>query len=165
MTGCGFEIALRFPDPLVVEHHVRVCEPLPEPTGAVWVSATFGGVTVTAKGPSMAYTLPVGLQVQLKVEFLDAAGNHAKVDGDPMWSSSNPDICSVAAEPGNPYLAHLLGVDIGAAQVIVEADADLGDGVREVVCTLDVNIVAGEAVIGVITPSGEPAPPSPGGPG
>lgn len=114
----------------------------------------------------MAYTLQDGLQVLLKVEFLDAGGNHAKVDGDPRWSSSNPENCTVTVTPGNPYLATLLGVQPGEAQVIVEADADLDEGEeRQIVCTMDVSIVAGEAVVGVISPSGEPSPPSPGGPG
>jgi hypothetical protein len=153
------ELHHRFDTPL------RLIIETPEPSGAVWITSVTGGFTLKAKGPEMAYTLPVGMQVQLKVEFLDAAGNHATVDGDPSWSSSNAEVCSVTAAPGNPYLATLLGVDVGAAQVIVEADADIGDGVREVVCTLDVSIVAGEAVIGVISPSGDPAPPSPGGPG
>ena len=111
----------------------------------------------------MAYTLPNGQQVLLKVEFLDDEGNHATIDGKPQWSSSNPDVAKVTVTPGNPYLAELLGDSVGNAQVIVQADADLGDGTREVVCTLDVSIVGGEAVIGQITPASEPAPPSQGG--
>ena len=147
-----------FDNPLIVQL-------APPPAGAVFVSATVNGFTVRARGTDMAYTLQDGLQVQLKVEFLDAGGNHAKVDGDPMWSSSNPETCEVTVSPGNPYLATLLGVQPGDAQVIVEADADLGDGTRQVICTLDVSVVPGEAVVGVISPSGEAGPPSPGGPG
>jgi hypothetical protein len=38
------------------------------------------------------------------------------------------------------------------------ADADLGEGVSEIVCTMDVEVVAGTAVVGTITPTGEPQP-------
>jgi hypothetical protein len=110
------------------------------------------------------YTLPNDKQVTLKVEFLDAKGNHAVVDSDPIWSSSDTNVAVVTVSPGNPYLANLSGGPaIGTAQVIVKADADLGEGVREVMCTLDVEIVGGEAVVGTISPASEPAPPSPGG--
>lgn len=111
----------------------------------------------------MAYTLQNDMQVLLQVQFQDVDGNPAKVDGDPVWSSSDDLVASITPAAGNPFLATLLGTGMGNAQVIVEADADTGDGVRSLVCTLDVTIIAGEAVGGVISPAGEPSPPSPGG--
>jgi hypothetical protein len=137
--------------------------PPPPPSGSVVISAKIEGFVVTAKGPHMAYTLPADKQVLLKVEFLDAKGNHATVDGDPSWSSSDPNVATAEATPGNPWLADLKPVSVGTCQVKVEADADLGEGVRPVLCTMDVEVVGGEAVVGVISPASEQAPPSPGG--
>ena len=155
-----------------VEHYFRT--PLviltpdlcpPEPSRSVLISATCDGFTATGKGPEMTYTLPADKQVTLKVEFLDAKGNHATVDGDPRWSSSNEDVATATATAGNPWLADLKPVSVGTCQVIVEADADTGEGVREVVFTMDVSVVGGEAVIGTISPASDPANPSQGGEG
>jgi hypothetical protein len=154
-----FKIEISFGSPLVI----LTPDLCPKPSGWVEMSATCDGFTVTARGPEMAYKLPADKQVTLKVEFLDAKGNHATIDGDPSWSSSNDEIATVTAAPGNPFLAQLMPVAVGTCQVVCEADADLGEGSREVLCTMDVEIVGGEAVIGTISPASEPAPPSPGG--
>lgn len=146
---------VRFLNPLTLR-----CDQPATPSGSVLISATCDGFTATGKGPEMAYTLPADKQVTLKVEFLDAKGNHATVDGDPTWSSSNEDVATATATPGNPWLAQLMPVAPGTCQVLCEADADLGDGVREVLCTMDVEVVGGEAVIGTISPASDPAPPS-----
>ena len=131
---------------------------------AVWVSSTTGGVTIRAKGPNMSYTLPNDLQVLLKVQYVDSKGHPAKVDGDPEWQSSDPGIAVITPTPGNPFLATLsAGGTLGNAQVTVTADADMGEGVRALTCFLDVTIIGGEAVAGVISPASDPAPPSPGG--
>jgi hypothetical protein len=47
---------------------------------------------------------------------------------------------------------------VGQAQVTAIADADLGDGTRELVCSAEVEVIGGEAVGGSITPVGEPSP-------
>lgn len=156
---------------LHIDHHLHfdtpirlvIEQPPPEPPGAVVITAQVGGFIVTAKGPKMAYTLPADLQVTLQVQFQDSKGNPATIDGNPTWSSSDTAIATVAATPGNPFLAQLLPGELGNCQVKVEADADLGEGVRAVLCTMDVTVVGGEAVVGVISPASEPAPPSPGG--
>jgi hypothetical protein len=84
------------------------------------------------------YTLPNDKQVTLKVEFLDA---------------------KVTVSTGNPQIANLkAGTATGLAQVIVTADADLGDGIKEIICTMDVEVVGGEAVVGTISPASEPVP-------
>ena len=72
---------VRFLNPLTLR-----CDQPATPSGSVLISATCDGFTATGKGPEMAYTLPADKQVTLKVEFLDAKGNHATVDGDPTWS-------------------------------------------------------------------------------
>lgn len=151
-----------------IEHIIRFATPLqllvdvavpPEPSGEVLaiVTATLdGGFAFTAKGQTMAYTLPDGMQVALKIAYEDAEGNAAKVDGAVEWSSANEDIAHVIVEGSDGLDVTLLGLKVGTTQITATADADLGDGTRSLITTLDVDVVAGEAVAGSITPSGEP---------
>ena len=85
-------------------------------------------------------------QVALSVSFLSKAGNPAKVDGAPVWSVSDPAVLTVTpAEDGLSALVATVG-PLGTAQVSVQADADLGEGVTPIVGTLDVEVVASAAV-------------------
>lgn len=80
------------------------------------------------------------------VGFVDKKGQPAKVDGVPSWTVSDPTILSVEpAADGMSATVKAIG-PLGTSQVSVTADADLGEGVRNVVGTLDVEVVAGEAV-------------------
>lgn len=93
----------------------------------------------------MALILTDEQKVKLSVSFLTKAGNAAKVDGAPVWSSSNDTVISlVVAEDGLSADAVTVG-PLGSAQVSVSADADLGEGVRSIVGTLDLEVVAAEA--------------------
>ena len=56
------------------------------------------------------------------------------------------------------YGAVVRAVELGQVQITATADADLGEGTRELVTLMDVTIVAGEAVAGVIQPLGEATP-------
>jgi hypothetical protein len=116
-------------------------------------------LTVSATGDRMAYTLPVDHEVEVQVAYVDAKGNPAPVDGDPVWSSSDAAIITVTADTTNAMQAMVTPVGpIGTAQVKVEADADLGAGVTSLVTLMDVTIVAGQAVAGTITPVGAATP-------
>ena len=115
----------------------------------------------------MAYTLPDDKGVQVQVAYVDARGNPAKVDGDVVWSSSDPTIIAVSpmvATPvdGSPAPAGAAMVTpvgpLGQAQVQAVADADLGTGTQSLTTLFDVQVVAGTAVSGVITPVGDPVP-------
>lgn len=106
--------------------------------------------------------LTVTQQVEYGVAFTDAAGNPAVVDGVPTWESSDPSIVAIEVDPADPAkaVARATGV-IGTAQVTVRADADLGEGVREVIATDNVEVVAGEAVAAALqagSPTEQPAP-------
>lgn len=84
-------------------------------------------------------------KVALSVAPTDSFGNPAKVET-VAWSSSNEEVLTlVVAEDGMSVEAVTTGVT-GVAQVVVKADADLGEGVKELVGTLDVEVVPGEAV-------------------
>lgn len=127
------------------------------PEGSVIVTLTYDRFTITMEGTQMAYTLPADKQVQVQVRYVDANGNPATVDGDVEWESSDDSIATVTVDPGDSSIAMVVpGADIGQVQIIATADADLGAGVRELITTMDVSIVGGEAVAGTITPVGEP---------
>lgn len=99
----------------------------------------------------MALILTDSQQVQLSVAFADKKGNPAKVDGAPAWSVSDPAILTVTAAPDGLSAVVAAVGPIGTAQVSLKADADLGAGVKEVIGTLDIGVVAGEAVSAVLT--------------
>jgi hypothetical protein len=123
----------------------------------VWVSATCDGFTSKSKGPNMAYTLANDKEIKVQVTYEDAKGNPAAVDGDVMWDTSDAEIAGVEVDPADSTKATVTpGDSLGNAQITATADADLGSGVTEIVCTMDLTVVAGTAVVGRITPVGEP---------
>ena len=85
-------------------------------------------------------------KVQLSIQPVDGAGNPAPVDGPPIWESSDPGVLTLeASTDGMSAIASAVG-PLGAAQVKVSADADLGEGVETITGILDVQIVADKAV-------------------
>jgi hypothetical protein len=125
--------------------------------GRVYVTAFYGGLTTT--GENMAYTLPGDRLIVVRVDYVDGAGHPATVDGDVTWSTSASEIASVTVDAGDTQQCTITPAGtLGTAQITATADADLGSGSRELVTMLDVTVVAGEAVAGVISPVGEPQP-------
>lgn len=115
----------------------------------------------------MAYTLPSDKVVKLQIAYVDANGNPARVDGPVVWDSSDEDIAHIDpftvqpvpdGLPDNGVVMLVPGTKTGNCQISATADADLGDGVRNLVTLMDVSVVGGEAVAGTITPVGEPTP-------
>lgn len=85
-------------------------------------------------------------KVELSIQPVDAKGNPAVVDGEPVWATSNPDVVSLeVAEGGMSCTAVAVG-PVGTAQVAVTADADLGEGVAHITGLLDLEVMAGAAV-------------------
>lgn len=84
-------------------------------------------------------------QVQLAINPVTAHGHQAAIDGAPKWASSDSNVVEVIVDTADPKKAVAIAGGIGKAQVSVTADADMGDGVREIVSTLDVEVVAAEA--------------------
>jgi hypothetical protein len=124
-----------------------------------FVTLKFGPITVKARGADMAFTLPVDMQVKVAVSYVDSEGNPATVDGDVEWASSDAAIAAVVADPDNSFEAVVRPTTtLGQVQITATADADLGDGVRELITLMDVTVVAGEAVAGTIAPVGAPTP-------
>jgi hypothetical protein len=87
--------------------------------------------------------------VKAAVAFVDAAGNPARVDGVPTWETSDPAVAQMMpADDGLSAMFSFAG--LGKTTVTVRADADLGEGVRELILQGELEFVPGEAVAGNI---------------
>ncbi len=99
--------------------------------------------------------LKVTQKLPITVGFKDAQGNPAKVDGIPQWAIDTDGLGALAvADDGMSAVFTPTGV-IGACKVQVSADADLGEGVKQILGFLDVEMLSGEAVT-VEMAAGEP---------
>jgi hypothetical protein len=132
----------------------------PPSSGGVIVTARYGSFIVQAKGNRMAYTLPVGMQIVVTVSYVDAHDNPAEVDDPgPIWDSSAPSIVDIKPDQTNPHKCTIAATGkTGSAQVTATADADLGEGVKSLITTLDLTVVPGEAVAGQIDVTSAPVP-------
>jgi len=124
------------------------------------VTLSFGRFSITARGEDMAYTLASGMQVHLKVSYVDAAGNPAAIDGAVTWDSSDVNVATVTAESDMTALVKTVG-PVGQVQVSATADVDLGAGVKELITPMDLTVAAGEAVAGTVEPVGPAEPVTP----
>ena len=70
----------------------------------------------------------------------------------------NPEIADIEVDPDDGTICKVIPRGLGRTQVSAKADADLGEGVRELLTVCDIMIVAGEAVAGSIQPAGEQEP-------
>lgn len=102
------------------------------------------------KGVDM-FILPADKKATASVSWVDKKGNPALIDGVPVWATSDNTITDLQVA-ADGLSAVLLGGLVGNCQISVTADADLGAGTKAVVALLDVQVVAGEAAVGVITP-------------
>ena len=114
----------------------------------------------------MANTMQTGTYATLSIEWVDAGGNPAKVDGPTTWASSDETIATATVATGNPQICnvHSLG-PIGPVQFQATADADMGTGVRTITSTCDVSVISGEAVGGTMTFTQQPGQGVPGSAG
>jgi hypothetical protein len=114
------------------------------------------------KGDDMALTLTAVQQVGVSVSAVDAKGNPAPVEN-VQFSSSDEAILTVTVDPTDPTKATAVAVGTtGTAQVKVQADADIGEGIKNLTGLLDVEVVAAEAVslgIAAGTPEDQPTTP------
>lgn len=100
----------------------------------------------------MAFTLVDSQKVTITPKFVDKKGNPARVDGKPEWLVDNPNVLALTpADDGLSCVVAAVG-PLGTAKVSLKADADLGEGVKEIGGFLDVEVVGGEAVSVELTP-------------
>ena len=108
----------------------------------------------------MAFTLKVRQRTRLRVAFLRGDGSPGIIAGRPIWTSSNPAMVAIVADPRSPdglsVYAECVGpVDPAVASPIVHiscsGEVDLGTGVR-VVQTLpfDIQPQAAETTAAII---------------
>lgn len=130
------------------------------PSGTVHWSMTFGNLTISGEGFRMATKIPVDFagEIVLRVKYVDSKGNAAQVDGFPTWQSSDENVFKVQADTDDPFMAKgtLVG-GLGMCQVSATADADMGEGTKPVTLLGDIEVLAGEAVGGVIEVTLTPA--------
>lgn len=100
-------------------------------------------------------TLTDSQQCALALELKSAAGNPAKADGVPVWSVSDETILGIEPAADGLSATVVAKGPVGAGQVTVKVDADLGAGVREITGILDVTVLAGEATV-VLVATGAP---------
>lgn len=88
--------------------------------------------------------LKVTQKAKISISIKDKHGNEAKVDGLPLWSlSSDLAEMTVAADGMSAELAPK--GTVGACLVQVKCDADLGEGVKEILGELNLDLLAGDA--------------------
>lgn len=144
-------INIAFTTPLRVVHE--------QAAGKQTITITLGKFIIKTEGQHVMYTLPVGMQVQMQVGYVDAGGNPATVDGDVTWASSDDAVATVDVDDADSTIVTVVPVGpAGQVQITATADADLGTGVRTLITVADIEIVAGEAIAGTISPVGEPSP-------
>jgi hypothetical protein len=88
-------------------------------------------------------------QVDVTVRPLTAAGNPAAIDGDVVWTSSDPAVATVTST--GPLTATVAAVGVGASQIVAKFDADLDVGeLREIELSGAIEVVGAEAQTGEI---------------
>lgn len=111
----------------------------------------------------MAYVLTKRSQ-RFQVNWKKPDGTPGEVQGDPIWESSHPEVATVTAEPGGAFAKvevvgdTPVGEPARTTQLSAKGDADLGEGVRFVTATLDVDVPAIEDITGEIVPVEEATP-------
>lgn len=129
-------------------------EPSPTPGLRVKLTATYENFSATGDG-NMAYTLPVDKGLQVAVAYTDANGNPVDLpQGNVSWESSDDALLFVKPDTQDDQKALLMPQGtLGSAQVTCTGKN--ADG-TSVLATLDVTLVAGNAITGTIQPVGEP---------
>ena len=124
---------------------------------------TIGPVTnkVQGKQETMQIKLTNEQQVSVTLKPRTDAGKPAKLDGAPTWEVVSGESTVTAAEDGLSALI-VSSDNPGDTQILVKADADIGEGVEEISEILEVTVAGASAKnlgITVGTPENKPLPP------
>lgn len=95
---------------------------------------------------SLSIILQDDKQIRLTIHPVDKAGQPAKVDGAPNWSSSDPAVIDVVPDADGLSALCVTKGPQGTAVVTVAADADLGSGVTNISDTAAFTVIGGTAV-------------------
>ena len=106
----------------------------------------------------MPLELKLDQQATVTLAITTGTGKPAKVDGIPVWEASDAAAFLVqAAADGMSGIVAAADAAGVAGLLTVRADADLGEGIREIVGTLEVRILSDEAEFMTLT-AGTPEP-------
>ena len=84
-------------------------------------------------------------QAAFVVEPVDSFGKVAPIDGMPSWALTNPALGElVVAEDG--LTATFIPKEVGEGEVQVKGDADMTDGVKEIIGSMPIQVSSAEAV-------------------
>jgi hypothetical protein len=142
---------------IVFTNALQIMEVSEPPSVHQWMTVTYERFTLTMEGSEVMYTLPVDHSVSMQVGYTDSRGNPATIDGEVAWESSDPSIIMAEVDETDSTKCRAVPVGtLGQVQITATVDADIGEGVRELITTCDIKVVGGEAVAGSIQPVGEP---------
>jgi hypothetical protein len=98
-------------------------------------------------------------KVKIGIQPVDGAGNPAPIDRLPTWAigGANPEVLTAEVSADGLSCQVVTVGPLGSAQVQVSADADLGEGIVPIAGTLDIDVVASQAVTLAVT-AGVPEP-------
>lgn len=94
-------------------------------------------------------------KLPLSIEIVDAKGNAARVDGAPTWSLTDNALGALDVT-GDGMGAVFTPAGVGSLKIQVHADADLGEGITDLLGELDIEIIGGQAV-SIAIKAGEPS--------
>lgn len=87
-----------------------------------------------------------GQIIAISLEPKDNYGNHAILDGFPIWTVTNSDLIELEVNTANGLFATAKSLGpVGSATIVVEVDADLSEGSRFLYGYVEVDILPGEA--------------------
>lgn len=93
----------------------------------------------------MAVTLTNTQKVLVSVHPVDAKGFDALVEGPPSWVVGDESVAQFLVNPDGMSGEVVAGFP-GVTQLTLTCDADLGEGVTEIMGILDITVVSGQAV-------------------
>lgn len=103
-------------------------------------------------------TLTDEQKITLTAQFKTESGKPARVDGIPVWSTSDENVATINSVSEDGLTAVVFSVAPGVAQIRVDADADLDvDEVRTLTGIADIEVKFPEAVA-VVVAEGAPEP-------
>jgi hypothetical protein len=83
-------------------------------------------------------------KIKVSINPLTATGKPAKLDGKPTWTVQSGDSQVIPAEDG--LSASFVSSDTpGVTVVLLEADADLGEGVEKISDSIELNVIGANA--------------------
>jgi len=105
-------------------------------------------------------TLNPGRSRTLTASFFAADGKPARVDGDPVWGVSDPAVAELV-DTSSAFSKKVRAIGPGTCEVTCTADADLGEGIRELVLRAAFVVPEPEATGGEMAVGDEEVPPAP----